>query len=310
MEFFESSEQLKINQTLDEEYLWKKVKEIEIKTSRLVNELFGGEYRSAFKGRGLDFKELKDYEQGDDPRHIDWKVSVKRGSLHVKKFTEERELTLLIAVDVSNSTLFGSNSQLKREMAVEFCASIAFSGMKNNDRVGLILFSDSILEFIPPQKGKIHTIKIMKKLISYAYNYHGNGGTDLNKVLELINKFFKRKITTFIVSDFWVDNFEKNLKIVSNRHDIINVVINDPIEVNIPNIGLVEFQDPETRQRYLIDTSDKKAMIEFNKIIHDKRDNLYNTFSKNKSDKIILQTDKSFVTPLNNFFKLREKIFR
>lgn len=308
MEFFKSTENLKNNQNLDEENLWKRVKEIEIKTSRLVNNLFGGEYRSAFKGKGLDFKELKDYEQGDDPRHIDWKVSVKRGSLHVKKFTEERELSLLIVVDMSNSTLFGSNNLLKREMAIEFCASIAFSAMKNNDRVGLILFSDNILEFIPPQKGKVHTIKIIKKLISYVYNYHGTGGTDINKVFILINKFFKKKITAFIVSDFWADDFESNLKIVSNRHDIINVVINDPIETNIPNIGLVEFQDPETKKRYLIDTSDKKAMFEFNKIINEKRNYLYNMFSKNKSDKIILRTDESFISPLNNFFRLREKV--
>lgn len=310
MEFFESSKELKSNELLDEEYLWKKVKEIEIKTSKLVNQLFGGEYRTAFKGKGLDFKELKEYEQGDDPRHIDWKVSIKRGSLHIKKFTEERELSLILALDVSNSTLFGSTNQIKREMALEFCASIAFSGMKNNDRIGLILFSDKILEFIPPQKGKKNTIKIIKTIISYAYNCHDSKVTDINPVLLLINKFFRKKITVFIISDFWVNNFENNLKIVANRHDIINVIINDPLEERLPNIGLVELQEPETKKRYLIDTSDKKAMKIFNDTMKNKRKVLYEIFSKNKSDKIILNTNESFVTPLNNFFKLREKVFR
>jgi uncharacterized protein (DUF58 family) len=310
MEFFKHVEESKSNKELDEEYLWKKVKEVEIKTSKLVNQLFGGEYRSAFKGRGLDFKELKEYEQGDDPRHIDWRVSIKRGAIHVKRFTEERELSIIIAIDVSNSTLFGSNNQLKREMAVEFCASIAFSGMKNNDRIGLILFSDKILEFIPPQKGKKNTIKIIKTIISYTYNYHDSTNTDINSVLLLINKFFKKKITAFIVSDFCTNDFQNSLKIVSNRHDIINVMINDPIETNMPDVGLVEFQDPETKKRYLIDTSDKKVMKKFKDSILEKRENLYQLFSKNKSDKIILETDKSFVIPLNNFFKLREKSFR
>lgn len=310
MSFFKSSENVRPVHKLNEEMLWKKVKEVEIKTSRLVTEIFGGEYRSAFKGRGLDFKELKDYEQGDDPRHIDWRVSIKRGSLHVKKFTEERELTLILALDISNSTLFGSNSQLKREQAVEFCASIAFSAMKNNDRVGLIVFSDEVLEFIPPQKGKNHTIRILKQIISYTYNYNKSEKTDLNKPLVLINKFFRKKITAFIISDFWSTDFQNSLKVVANRHDIINVIVEDPIENNIPDIGLVEFQDPETKKRYLIDTSDKKSMTNFNNSLLNRKEQLYEIFKKNKSDKIIIQTDKSFIIPLNNFFKLRERVFR
>lgn len=310
MNFFESSTNHQNNQSLDEKELWKRVKEIELKTLKLVSEMFGGEYRSAFKGKGLDFKELKDYEQGDDPRHIDWRVSVKRGSLHVKKFTEERELTLLIALDVSNSTLFGSNSQLKREVAIELCASIAFSGMKNNDRIGLILFSDSVLKFIPPKKGKTHTIKILKEIISYAYTFHDSPKTDINVVLTTIQKYFKRKVTAFIVSDFLSDDFSQNLKLTTYKHDIINVVLEDPIESNIPDIGLVEFQDPETEIRYLLDTSDKKVMKKFNEYIQNRKNNLYELLKKNKSDKILINTEESYIIPLNNFFKFREKRFR
>ncbi len=272
--------------------------------------MFGGEYRSAFKGKGLDFKELKDYEQGDDPRHIDWRVSVKRGSLHVKKFTEERELTIIIALDVSNSTLFGSENQLKRELAVELCASLAFSGMKNNDRIGLILFSDSILSFIPPKKGKNHAIKILKEIISYAYTFHNSPKTDINIVLKLLQKYFKRKVIAFVVSDFLSDDFSENLKLTTFKHDIINVVLEDPLENKLPNIGLVEFQDPETNVKYLIDTSDKKAMNIFYQNINHKKENLYNIFRKNKSDKIVINTKESYILPLNNFFKFRERHIR
>lgn len=310
MNFFESSANLTPVQSLDEQELWKKVREVEFKISKLVNNMFGGEYRSAFKGRGLDFKELKDYEQGDDPRHIDWRVSIKRGSLHVKKFTEERELTVMIALDISNSTLFGSDNQLKRETAIEFCASIAFSAMKNNDKIGLILFSDQIVEFITPKKGKAHTIKILKQIISYAYSYNQSTRTDLNSVFNLIQKDFKRKITTFIVSDFIADNFSEKLKTTTYKHDIINVVLQDNLEKTIPNIGLVEFQDPETKIRYLLDTSDKKVIKKFTEYIQIKKDNLYELFKKNKSDKIVIDTDKSFIIPLNNFFKLRERNLR
>ncbi len=294
------------NLTLNKE-MWKKIREVEIKTSKVVSDLFSGDYKSTFKGKGLDFKEFKEYEQGDDPKYIDWKVSAKTGSIHVKKFSEERELTLIIALDVSNSTLFGSNNQLKRELAIEFTASIAFSGMKNNDKVGLILFNDHIVEFIPPKKGRNHVIKILKTIISYTYKKDDAKYTDINKPLKLINKLFNKKVIIFFVSDFLADGFEKEIKLTSYKHDLIGVIINDSREYNIPDIGLIEMQDNETNERYLLDTSDKKIMLALNDNLNKKYEMRDNIFIKNRIDKITLNTDQSYIIPLNNFFKRREK---
>ncbi|MBC7475361.1 MAG: DUF58 domain-containing protein [Candidatus Sericytochromatia bacterium] len=294
------------NLTLNKE-MWKKIREVEIKTSKVVSDLFSGDYKSTFKGKGLDFKEFKEYEQGDDPKYIDWKVSAKTGSIHVKKFSEERELTLIIALDVSNSTLFGSNIQLKRELAIEFTASIAFSGMKNNDKVGLILFSDHIVEFIPPKKGRNHVIRILKTIISYTYKKDSAKYTDINKPLKLINKLFNKKVIIFFVSDFLADGFEKEIKITSYKHDLIGVIINDSREYNIPAVGLIEMQDNETNERYLLDTSDKKIMLALKDNLNKKYEVRDNIFIKNRIDKITLTTDQSYIIPLNNFFKRREK---
>ncbi len=292
-----------------EKELWKKIREIEIKTSRLVSDLFGGEYRSAFKGNGLDFKEFKIYEEGDEPRHIDWKVSAKRGSLHVKRFVEERELTLLLVVDVSNSTLFGSSTQLKKELAVEFAASIAFSGLKNNDKVGMLLFSDKVLEFIPPKKGRSHILKLLKKFLSYTYKKEMAGITNIAAPLKLINKVFRKKVIVFVISDFWVENFEKELKLTASQHDLIGVIISDNRELNIPDAGLVELEDPETKIRYIFDTSDKKVKNEINALLTKENTRRAEIFRKNKIDRIFLRTNESFIVPLTNFFRLRERRF-
>jgi uncharacterized protein (DUF58 family) len=287
--------------------LWKKIREVEIKTNRLVTELFGGEYRSVFKGKGLDFKEFKEYEQGDDPRHIDWKVSARKGFIHVKKFVEERELTLLLVLDVSNSTFFGSEKQLKRELAAEFSASIAFSGLKNNDKVGLILFSNKILEFIPPKKGRNHILKILKQILSHTYTEEEGTKTNLAEPLRLINRVFRKKVIAFIISDFLAEDFENELKLVNYHHDLISVVINDKRETEIPDVGLIELEDPESGQRYLIDTANKNSLKSLRKILEKENEKKIDFFKKNRIDRIFLKTNESFVKALTNFFKLREK---
>lgn len=294
---------------MSEQDLWKKIKEIEIKTSKVVSELFSGEYKSAFKGNGLDFKEFKEYEEGDDPRYIDWKVSAKRGTIHVKKFSEERELTLLIALDISNSTFFGSNEQLKKELATEFCASIAFSGMKNNDKVGLILFNDRIVDFITPKKGRNHIIKILKEIITHTYKENKSYKTDISVPLNFINKLFKRRVIIFLVSDFWSEKYENEIKLSAYKHDLINVVISDKREINLSDVGLIEIEDNETGQRYLIDTGDKSVMKSLKNKINLNILNRENIFKKNKMDRIYLNTNESYIIPLNNFFRLREKRF-
>jgi uncharacterized protein (DUF58 family) len=289
--------------------LWKKIREIEIKTNRLVSELFGGEYRSVFKGKGLDFKEFKEYEPGDDPRQIDWKVSAKKGYIHVKKFVEERELTLLLVLDISNSTFFGSGNQLKRELAAEFSASIAFSGMKNNDKVGLILFSDRVLEFIPPKKGRNHILRLLKQILSHTYSEEEGTKTNLAEPLKLINKVFRKKVIAFIISDFLAEDFENELKLVNYHHDLISVVITDQGEMALPDIGLIELEDPESKKRYLYDSSNPKTRQKLTEVLEKEKEKRVAFFKKNRIDRIFLNTNESFVKALTNFFKLREKRF-
>lgn len=298
-----------MDENLPGKELWKKIRQIELRTNKLVTELFSGEYRSAFKGKGLEFKEFKIYEEGDDTRHIDWRASARKGFPLVKRFVEERELTLLLVLDVSNSTFFGSNKQLKSELIAEFSASITFSGLKNNDKIGLILFGDKIYDFIPPKKGRNHVLRILKKILSFTYTTNQGGKTNLETPLKLINKLFRKKVIVFFVSDFLSENYEKEIKLINAHHDLIAVIVSDYREFDIPEVGLIELTDPETSKTKIIDTDNKKTIIAIKEKLDTHRKETLNFLKKNKIDRILINTSESFVIPLTNFFKTRERRF-
>ena len=282
----------------------KRVKQIEIKTRGLVNELFGGEYHSIFKGKGMTFSEVREYQSGDDIRLIDWNVTARTTTPFVKNFEEERELTVYLMVDISASGEFGSGSQLKRELGTEIAAVLGFSAIKNNDKVGLILFSDSIEKFIFPKKGKSHVLRVIRELL---YTDPKNTGTSIGNSLDYLLKVAKRKSVVFIISDFIDSGYNSSLKIVSKKHDLIAIQLYDPAEYKIPNIGLAKVEDPETGEMFWIDTTSKRAMKELQDDIKLKQ----SKFSKNAKvigfDLIPVSTDEDFVDPLMSFFKKREK---
>tara|TARA_Y100000591_G_scaffold331892_1_gene367255 strand:+ start:550 stop:1425 length:876 start_codon:yes stop_codon:yes gene_type:complete len=282
----------------------KRVKQIEIKTRGLVNELFGGEYHSIFKGKGMTFSEVREYQSGDDIRLIDWNVTARTTTPFVKNFEEERELTVYLMVDISASGEFGSGSQLKRELGTEIAAVLGFSAIKNNDKVGLILFSDSIEKFIFPKKGKSHVLRVIRELL---YTDPKNTGTSIGKSLDYLLKVAKRKSVVFIISDFIDSGYNSSLKIVSKKHDLIAIQLYDPAEYKIPNIGLAKVEDPETGEMFWIDTTSKQAMKELQDDIRLKQSKFSKNAKKIGFDLIPVSTDEDFVDPLMSFFKKREK---
>lgn len=282
----------------------KRVKQIEIKTRGLVNELFGGEYHSIFKGKGMTFSEVREYQSGDDIRLIDWNVTARTTTPFVKNFEEERELTVYLMVDISASGEFGSGSQLKRELGTEIAAVLGFSAIKNNDKVGLILFSDSIEKFIFPKKGKSHVLRVIRELL---YTDPKNTGTSIGKSLDYLLKVAKRKSVVFIISDFIDSGYSSSLKIVSKKHDLIAIQLYDPAEYKIPNIGLAKVEDPETGEMFWIDTTSKQAMKELQDDIRLKQSKFSKNAKKIGFDLIPVSTDEDFVDPLMSFFKKREK---
>ena len=282
----------------------KRVKQIEIKTRGLVNELFGGEYHSIFKGKGMTFSEVREYQSGDDIRLIDWNVTARTTTPFVKNFEEERELTVYLMVDISASGEFGSGSQLKRELGTEIAAVLGFSAIKNNDKVGLILFSDSIEKFIFPKKGKSHVLRVIRELL---YTDPKNTGTSIGKSLDYLLKVAKRKSVVFIISDFIDSGYSSSLKIVSKKHDLIAIQLYDPAEYKIPNIGLAKVEDPETGEMFWIDTTSKRAMKELQDDIRLKQSKFSKNAKKIGFDLIPVSTDEDFVDPLMSFFKKREK---
>ena len=284
--------------------LLKQVRQIEIKTRGIVNEIFSGEYHSVFKGRGMEFSEVRDYQIGDDIRSIDWNVSARFGHPYVKVFEEERELTVMLLVDLSGSLVFGSIDKTKQQIAAELTAVLAFSALKNNDKVGLILFTDEIEKFVPPRKGKSHVLRIIREILSFEPQ--GNR-TDIKGALEYFNLSVKKKSIVFLISDFIDDGYEKIIKIVSKKHDLINIHLEDPREREIIKAGLIKFRDAETHEIRYLDTSNKTVQEHF-KIRLFERENLQNElFKKSRVDTIKINTASSYVRPLIDFFKLREK---
>lgn len=284
--------------------LLKQVRTIEIRTRGFVNELFSGEYHSVFKGRGMDFNEVREYQIGDEVRSIDWNVTARFGHPYVKIFEEERELTVMLLVDLSNSLVFGTHEKTKQQVAAEISAILSFSALKNNDKVGMILFTDQIEKFIPPRKGKSHALRIIRDLLSFESK---NKGTNIKAALEYFHHIQMKKSIVFLISDFFDVNYEKILSIVSRRHDLIAIRLIDPRENKIPEIGLIQLRDNETNNIRYIDTSDKKFQSIFNTNKINMENYITQVFMKSKVDSINIDLSQSFIKPIVDFFKIREK---
>lgn len=283
--------------------LLKKVRHIEIKTRGVVNQLFSGEYHSVFKGKGMDFSEVREYQYGDDIRSIDWNVTARFDHPFVKIYEEERELTVLLVVDLSGSQYFGTSEQAKQQIAAEISAILSFSALKNNDKVGLLIFTDTIEKFIPPQKKKTNVLRIIREVLSFKPSA---SGTSIKTALEFLNKAVKKRSICFLLSDFNDTGFEKVLKITARKHDLIAVKIEDPRESNLPRVGLVQFRDPETGEFILVDTSSKSVRTEFGRKVLERKDSLRKIFSSAGVDTVSINTSESYIPPLISFFKKRE----
>jgi len=280
----------------------KKVRRIEISTRGLVNEVFSGEYHSVFKGRGMSFSEVREYSYGDDIRNIDWNVTARTGSPFVKIFEEERELTVMLLVDVSASGDFGTRERMKGDLAVEICALLAFSAIKNNDKVGLIIFSDHVEKVVPPRKGRRHVLRVLRELL---YHRPSGSGTDITGALEYLAHVQRRRAVTFLVSDFRDEDFEKALAVAGRRHDLIAVRMGDVREQELPAIGLLELEDPETGRRIVVNTSSPTFRAAFRAVNDRRRVALDRAFRRSKVDVIDLETGRPYVKPLMRFFRER-----
>ena len=285
----------------------RKVRRIEIRTKRLVNDVFSGEYHSIFKGRGMEFEEVREYQLGDDIRIIDWNVTARYGHPFVKRFTEERELTVVLLVDASSSGEFGTAQRMKGEIAAELCSVLAFSAIKNNDKVGMIIFTDKIEKYIPAKKGSSHVLRLIREVLYFKPEHQR---TDINCALEFLGRIIKRRCVVFLVSDFLSSGFEKMLSIANKRHDVIAIKIVDPREIELPNVGFIELEDSETGEQILIDTKDPRVRKSFQDYAISEQGNLDMTFRSIDLDSIQILTDRSYVEPLMAFFKARAKRFR
>ena len=280
----------------------KKVRLIEIKTRYIVNNIFGGEYHSAFKGMGMEFAEVREYYPGDDIRAIDWNVTARTGKPFIKKYDEERELTVMLIVDVSASGFFGTGESLKSDIMIELASILSFSAIKNNDKVGLLLFSDKIEEFIPPKKGKSHVLRVIREMI---YHKAKDRKTDISIALEHIQKVLKRKSIIFLLSDFGDDSYQQTMKLINKKHDLINIQILDKAEIAIPKLGMVKFHDAETQKSAWIDTNNKQVQNISTKYIQNKNKVIKEFCKKNKIDFISIDTAEGYLNPLEQFFSSR-----
>jgi uncharacterized protein (DUF58 family) len=285
----------------------KKVRLIEISTRGLVNEVFSGEYHSVFKGQGMTFSEVREYQYGDDIRSIDWNVTARTGSPFVKVFEEERELTVVLVVDVSASGDFGTRERLKGEVAVELSAVLAFSAIKNNDKIGLILFSDRIEKFVPPRKGRRHVLRVLRELL---YHRPEGRGTDIAAALEYLSRVVPRRAVVFLVSDFMGKHFFRPLSVAGKRHDLIAVRMQDEREEDLPALGLIEMEDPETGERLVVNTSNQGFRSAFRDRAQKVRSDLERDFVRSQVDVIDIKTGQPYVQPLMHFFQKRMRRFR
>ncbi len=286
--------------------IFSKTRRIEIRTSRLVNELFGGRYHSTFKGRGVEFSDVREYIPGDDVRSIHWNITARLGTPFIKRFTEERELTILIAVDVSASTSFGTRSRLKSELAAELVSLLAFAALKNNDKVGLLLFSDKIEEFIPPRKSKSHTLRLVRDVLGFVPE---GKGTNIDGALEYLNRVQKKRAIVFLISDFLDHDFERSLGITQRRHDTVAFVLEDPMEADWPLAKRLLLQDAETHERGLA-VGNAAFRADFGRSTQLQRSRRDRMFSKINLDRVVFRTNQDYVRPLLLFFQERARRFR
>ena len=282
----------------------KQVRQIEIKTKGLVNQVFSGEYHSVFKGRGMEFSEVREYQFGDDIRSIDWNVTARLGHPFIKIFEEERELTVILIVDLSGSLIFGSIDKTKQQIAAELSAILAFSALKNSDKVGLILFTDKIEKFVPPRKGRKHVLRIIREVLSFAPE---GKSTNIKVALEYMNNAIKKKSIAFLISDFMDSGYEKILRIVSRKHDLVGIVLNDTRENKIPKMGLVKFTDAETGSERWIDTGNKQVQFLFRQMRERNIAKRKTLFISSRLDSIEVDTGQNYIKPLVQFFRMRER---
>ncbi len=287
---------------MDATDILKKVRKIEIKTRSISKHIFSGEYHSAFKGRGMSFSEVRDYHYGDDVRNIDWNVTARTGDAHIKVFEEERELTVMLLIDISKSSIFGTQNQFKSDLITELAAVIAFSASINNDKVGAILFSDQIEKYIPPKKGRSHILRIIREII---YCEAKSKGTDLSVALEYLNNVQKKKAITFVLSDFMTQGYETALSIASRRHDIVGMHIYDEREKELPNIGMLRSKDPETDELVFLDTSSRKVRENYSNWFEQNFEYYNNIFNRSRADHLSITTGEDYVKKLLKFFKKR-----
>lgn len=287
---------------MDTKDLLKKVRKIEIKTRRLSDHIFSGEYHTSFKGRGMTFSEVRQYQYGDDIRAIDWNVTARYNETHVKVFEEERELTMMLMVDISGSESFGSRNQFKKDIVTEIAATMAFSATQNNDKIGLILFSDEIELYIPPKKGRSHVLRIIRELIEFEPKSHQ---TNLAQALQFLSRTQKKKAIVFVISDFMTDGYDHTLKIASKKHDITGIRVYDLREEKMPNLGMVHLLDAETQKIQLVDTGSKKVRSNYEKHYIERLNYFKDSFSKSGAGVVNTRVDESYVTKLLSYFKSR-----
>ncbi|WMI66807.1 DUF58 domain-containing protein [Aestuariibaculum sp. YM273] len=287
---------------MDTKDLLKKVRKIEIKTRRLSDHIFGGEYHSTFKGRGMTFSEVRQYHFGDDVRNIDWNVTARYNEPYIKVFEEERELTMMLMVDVSGSELFGTDQQFKNEVVTEIAATLAFSATQNNDKIGLILFSDKVELYIPPKKGRSHVLRIIRELIEFEPE---SKQTNLAEALKFMQNVMKKKAIVFVLSDFIADDYHQTMKIVAGKHDVTGIRVYDKREEEIPNLGVVQMQDEETGEFMLVNTSSKKVRLNYAKYYREKVGYYKESFNKAGAGTIDCRVDESYVKKMLGYFKRR-----
>jgi uncharacterized protein (DUF58 family) len=284
--------------------LARKIRAIQITTSKAVNDVLAGEYESVFKGRGMEFDEVREYQVGDEVRSIDWNVTARMGHPYVKRFVEERELTVLFLVDLSASGAFGSARQEKNEMAAELCALLAFSAIKNNDKVGLIVFTDRVELFVPPAKGTTHVLRVIRDLLEFQPK---QARTDITAGIDYLGRVTTKRCVVFVVSDFLSSGFERPLHVLGRRHDVIAVSVSDPREAGVPDVGLIELEDAETGERVVIDTGSAAVRRQYEALGADQQGRLGETFRSLGIDQIAVSTGRDYVRDLVRFFRARER---
>jgi uncharacterized protein (DUF58 family) len=288
----------------------RKIRRIEIQTRNLVDDVFSGEYHSVFKGRGMEFSEVREYTRGDSVRTIDWNVTARMGRPFVKKFVEERELTVILMVDASASGEFGTCRKTKREIAAEICALLAFSAIKNNDRVGLVIFTNQVEKFVPPKKGIKHVLRVIRELLYFRPQ---GRGTDIAAALEYLNRLTRRKAVVFLISDFLTSGYERALRVINKRHDLVAITITDPRELSLPKVGHVQLQDAETGELIILDTSERpfrQSFAEANARVTEERTKQFTTMNVDSVNITLDMTEEPYLAPLIQFFQMRARKFR